>query len=202
MPAASARCSTAIIEGRDLEGPGSPLELTRAELKTIEHNLRDLHVRNAPAAKHLLLRLGDLKAGTPQSSTFPDDMTVEHVLPRKLSASSQWRGWYPDPEVRDACTHSLGNLVLVTKAQNDRASNLDFARKLDIYFNTPGAQIPILNEDLRGRTEWKTADIKTREAQLMRLIEELWGFDLAKLREQAHAAAARQSKSKGKRKRA
>ena len=194
--------STAIVEGRDLEGPGSPLELTRAELKTIEHNLRDLHVRNAPAAKHLLLRLGDLKAGTPQSSTFPDDMTVEHVLPRKLSASSQWRGWYPDPEVRDACTHSLGNLVLVTKAQNDRASNLDFARKLDIYFNTPGAPIPILNEDLRGRTEWKTADIKAREAQLMRLIEELWGFDLAKLREQAQEAAARQSKSKRKRKRA
>ena len=129
-------------------------------------------------------------------------MTVEHVLPRKLSATSQWRGWHPDPEIRDRCTQSLGNLVLVTKAQNDRAGNLDFARKLDIYFNFPGAPIPILNEDLRGRTEWKTADIKAREAQLMQLIEELWKLDLPKLREQAQEAAARQSKSRRKRKRA
>ena len=194
--------ATAIAEGGDLEGAGSPLELTRAELKTIEHNLRDLHVRNAPAAKHLLLRLGDLKAGMPQSSMLPEDITVEHVLPRKLSASSQWRGWYPDPEIRDACTHSLGNLVLVTKSQNDRASNLDFARKLEVYFNTPGAPIPILNEHLRGRTEWKTADVKAREGQLMQLVEELWKLDLPKLREQAREAAAQQPKSKRRRRRA
>ena len=96
----------------------------------------------------------------------------------------------------------LGNLVLVTKTQNDRAGNLDFARKLDIYFNFPGAPIPILNEDLRGRTEWKTADIQAREAQLMQLIEELWKLDLPKLREQAQEAAARQSKSRRGRKRA
>ena len=194
--------AAAIADGSDLDGPGSPLELTRPELKTIEYNLRDLHLRNAPAAKHLLLRLGDVRAGAPESSTLPGDMTVEHVLPRKLSATSQWRGWHPDPETRDRCTQSLGNLVLVTKTQNDRAGNLDFARKLDIYFNTPGAPVPILNEDLRGRTEWKTADIQAREAQLMQLIEELWKLDLPKLREQAQEAAARQAKSRRKRKRA
>jgi hypothetical protein len=194
--------AAAIADGSDLDGPGNPLELTRPELKTIEYNLRDLHLRNAPAAKHLLLRLGDVKAGAPESSTLPGDMTVEHVLPRKLSATSQWRGWHLDPEIRDRCTQSLGNLVLVTKTQNDRAGNLDFARKLDIYFNFPGAPIPILNEDLRGRTEWKTADIQAREAQLMQLIEELWKLDLPKLREQAQEAAARQSKSRRKRKRA
>jgi hypothetical protein len=89
--------TAAVANGSDLEGPGSPLELSRPELKTIEHNLRDLHLRNAPAAKHLLLRLGDVKAGAPESSTLPGDMTVEHVLPEKLSATSQWRGWHPTP---------------------------------------------------------------------------------------------------------
>ena len=48
------------------------------------------------------------------------------------------------------------------------------------------------NEDLRGRTEWKTADIKAREGQLMQLVEELWKLDLPKLREQAREAAAQQ----------
>src|SRR5262245_44637780 len=59
--------AAAIADGGALDGPGNPLELTRPELKTIEYNLRDLHVRNAPAAKHLLLRLGDAKAGRSES---------------------------------------------------------------------------------------------------------------------------------------
>lgn len=173
----------AIRDGRDLGQTDSPLELTRHELKTIQHNLRDLHDRNAPAAKHLLLRLNERKAGGAAFSLTPGEVTVEHVLPRKLGANSQWRAWHPDPAERERSTESLGNLVLVTKAQNDRAGNQDLARKLDVYFNTPGAPIPAINEDLRGRSQWLAADIKAREAELMRLIEELWSFDLAKLSE-------------------
>ena len=75
--------------------------------------------------------------------------------------------------------------MLVTKAQNDRAGNLELARKLDIYFGAQAAPIPAINEDLRGRTQWQGADIKAREAELLQLIEELWKFDLARLRESA-----------------
>lgn len=173
----------AIRNGENLDGPDSPLEFTRQELKTMQHNLRDLHARNAPAAKHLLMRLADQKAGAPQSLALPSDMTVEHVLPRKVGADSQWRGWHPDPEERERSIESLGNLVLVTKGQNDRAGNLDFGRKLDIYFDKRGGPVPSINEDLRGRSEWKGGEIKAREAELMALIEELWGFGLARLRE-------------------
>ena len=142
----------AIQAGDDVMGHDSPLQLTRAELRTIQHNLRDMHGRHSSTAKHLLLRLTDAKAGKPESLIAAGNMTVEHVLPKKLSAKSQWREWHPDPERRERCTDSLGNLVLVTKDQNDKAGNHDFARKLDIYFNTPGAPAVALNEDLRGRT--------------------------------------------------
>jgi hypothetical protein len=98
-----------------------------------------MHGRHASTAKHLLLRLTDAKAGKPQSSSLPSNMTVEHVLPKKLRAHSQWRDWHPDPEVRERCTDSLGNLVLVTKDQNDKAGNHEFARKLEVYFETRGA---------------------------------------------------------------
>jgi hypothetical protein len=173
----------AIRNGRDLDRADSPLELTRQELRAVQHNLRDLHERNAPAAKHLLMRLTEQKTGGAPFSLTPSEVTVEHVLPRKLGANSQWRVWHPDAAERERSTESLGNLVLVTKLQNDRAGNQDLARKLDVYFNTAGAPIPAINEDLRGRSQWLAVDIKAREAELIRLIEELWSFDLAKLSE-------------------
>jgi hypothetical protein len=180
---------TAIREGRDLDGADSPLEFSRQELRTIQHNLRDLHARNASTAKQILLRLTDVRAGGLQSLSLPNDMTVEHILPRTLRANCQWRECFPDPEERELCTESLGNLVLVTKAQNDKASNHDFARKLQVYFNTRGAPVPTINEDLRGRSQWKPADIHAREASMLQQIEELWQFGLGTPKTPARGAA-------------
>jgi hypothetical protein len=175
----------AIESGRDVTGKDSPLQLTRAELRTIQHNLRDMHGRHASTAKQLLLRLNDVKAGQPVSLSFPDDMTVEHVLPKKFGRSSEWRRWHPDPVDRELCTDSLGNLVLVTKDQNDRAGNLELARKLVVYFNTPDAPLVALNEDLRDRKEWKAREIRAREAEMFHLIEDLWQFSVSTPRAQA-----------------
>ena len=166
----------AIRKGGDLRGTDSPLAFVRQEQRTILHNLRDLHARNPPAAKHLLLRLCDVKAGEPLSLSLPVDMTVEHVLPRKLSARSEWRKWFPDPEERELCTEALGNLVLVTKSQNDRASNLGFARKQEIYFNTPGVPIALINEDLRAHRVWTADEIRQRDTELREQVEARWNF--------------------------
>jgi hypothetical protein len=191
--------ASAVRDDKDLDGPQSPLEFTRQELRTIQHNLRDLHARNPSTAKQLLLRLADIAAGEPVSLSLPEDMTVEHVLPRKLSMSSQWREWFPDPDVREQCTESLGNLLLVTKAQNDRASNHDFAHKLDVYFNTRNAPDVVINQDLRTRTEWKAREIKAREAELLQHIEALWKFGLTGSREQSQEVSG--GRRKGGRKR-
>ena len=185
--------TAAVRDGTDLDAPDSPLEFTRHELRTIQHNLRDLHERNPGTAKQLLLRLNDSIAGEMVSSTLPADMTVEHVLPRTLRADGPWRDWFPDPEVRELCTESLGNLLLVTKAQNDRAGNLDLTHKLEVYFNARNAPFVALNQDLRGREEWTVNDVKAREAKLLRRIEELWAFTPAPLREQTEDAAKRRS---------
>jgi len=175
----------AIQSGRDVMGKEGPLQLTRAELRTIQHNLRDMHARHASTAKHLLLRLNDAKAGKPVSSSFPDDMTVEHVLPKKFGRGSEWRRWHPDAVDRELCTDCLGNLVLVTKDQNDRAGNRELGHKLDVYFNTANAPVVALNADLHGRKEWKSRDIRAREADLLHLIEELWQFGVVVPRAQA-----------------
>jgi uncharacterized protein DUF262/uncharacterized protein DUF1524 len=163
----------AIRNDRNLKEAGSPIELAPQELRTIHHNLRDLHARSAPIAKLVLLRLNDHMAGRPQGLD-PKEMTVEHVLPRKPSANSQWRGWFRDPAERDKFTECIGNLVLTTKHQNDRAGNLDFDRKKDVLFATAGAPVMAVNDYVRGQSEWKVAQIVEREAALMRHLDQLW----------------------------
>ena len=105
----------AIHKGHDLRAAGSPLALTGAELRNIDYNLRDLHARSAQTCKLILLRLNDQILGRPQGLES-EGLTVEHVLPRKHGAGSEWRRWFPDPDERNTCTESLGNLVLATKA--------------------------------------------------------------------------------------
>ncbi|KAB2851763.1 MAG: DUF262 domain-containing protein [Hyphomicrobiaceae bacterium] len=166
---------SALRNGHDLKATPSPLELSNDELRTIDYNLRNLHARNASTAKLVLLRLNDRIAGAAQTIDVAS-ITVEHVLPRKHGANSRWRAWYPDPEEREQCTQSLGNLVLVSKAQNDKAGNLDFAHKQAVYFAANGPPVPAINESLRRQTEWKAAQVKAREAELLEVMRQLWSF--------------------------
>lgn len=172
----------AIRQGQDLKAAASPLGLTREEQGTIHYNLRDLHARSAPMAKMVLLRLNDQMAGGPQNLAL-GDLTVEHLLPRKPAANSRWREWFPDPVERGRCTESLGNLVLMTKAQNDKAGNLDFARKQDVLFkNGSGRALPV-NDYVRRQSEWKAEQIREREAEILHHLDRLWQIGQAR----AHA---------------
>ena len=138
-----------------------------------------MHGRHASTAKHLLLRLTDAIAGKPQSSVAAGqhDGRARAAQEARRQAASGATG-IPIPTERERCTDSLGNLVLVTKDQNDKAGNHEFARKLEVYFNTRGAPAVALNEGLRGRTQWKAREIRARETQLLQLVEELWRFGL------------------------
>lgn len=161
----------AIRTGQDLKRTGSPLALAREELRMVHHSLRDLHKRHAQMAKLVLLRLNDLLAGKPQRLNA-EEFTVEHLLPRKPGINSPWRAHFPDPADRERFTESLGNLVLVSKLQNDKAGNLDFTRKREVLFGT-GPHLPI-NEFVRRQTEWTAARIEAREAELLELLDRIW----------------------------
>jgi Protein of unknown function DUF262/Protein of unknown function (DUF1524) len=176
----------ALHQGDDLRVATSPLMLTRDEQGTIRHNLRDLHARSAPLAKLVLLRLNEEMAGRPQELPA-EDLTVEHILPRKPGANSRWRQWFPDPAERGRCTESLGNLVLMTRAQNDRAGNQDFAKKQQVLFAADGALTLPVNAYMRGQTEWRAAQIREREGELLAHLYRLW--DIAPPQRVAAAAS-------------
>jgi hypothetical protein len=161
----------ALRDGQDLRRPSSPLNLTGEESRMLNYNLRNLHKRQIKMAKFVLLRLNDVLAGEPQNLAT-DDLTVEHLLPRQPGVNSPWRTSFPDAGERDRYTGSLGNLVLATKAQNDKAGNLEFSRKKDALFGS-GPQFPV-NEFVRRQTEWKAPQIEEREGELLRCLDRLW----------------------------
>ncbi|RTL71708.1 MAG: DUF262 domain-containing protein [Hyphomicrobiales bacterium] len=171
-----AAITAALRRGEDVLAPGGPMALSGQEERTIRYNLRDLHARAPAIAKLVLLRLNDRVAGAPQRID-PDTLTVEHVLPRKHGPQSKWRQWFAEPQERAACTESLGNLILVTKAQNDRAANLELERKQAIYFNG-GAPVAALNEVLRPAKEWRPRDVRAREEVLFAHLDAIWAFGL------------------------
>ena len=170
--------------------PGEgPFQLTREEVRNISYHLRTLYRRDQQVCKLLLLRLNDEIA---RNTTVldPSDYSVEHVLPQRPGANSEWRRWFADAEERDACTESLGNLVAVTQRQNDRARNQDFARKREIYRGT--VDDPPVLAITRNAIEvevWRAQEIRAREAELLGMIRGIWGIDVEGIRPQARGAA-------------
>lgn len=169
----------AIRKGTALDAGHSPLEISREEQRNILYNLRRLHARSQLTCKLVLLRLNDELAGAAQNLA-PGDFTVEHVLPQKPGRNSAWRAWFPSADERETCTNSIGNLVLVTRQQNDRARNAELPRKLEVYFRTPGVKAPRITGELEGISEWRAPQILAREDRLLTLLRSMWQLESSK----------------------
>ena len=162
----------AIERGMPLHLDGGPLDLTNEETRNIRHNLRDLHRRSQLTCKLVLMRLDSEASGG--AGLNMEDLTVEHILPQKPARNSRWRDWCSDAEERLACTGSLGNLVLVPRALNERARNQDYERKLAIFFASDAPPLPTLTEELRSTTEWNATLVRAREERLVALLDAMW----------------------------
>jgi hypothetical protein len=176
----------AIRKGTVLDPRNSPLQIAKDEQRHIIYNLRRLHARSPLTCKLVLLRLNDELAGAPQH-LLPNDYTVEHILPQKPSRTSAWRTWFQSAEEREVCTDSIGNLVLVTRKQNERARNAELARKLDVYFRTPAALVPRITAELEGISEWRPTQVLAREERLLSVIKSMWQLDAPRAGEAAPA---------------
>jgi hypothetical protein len=169
----------AIKSGHDAALASSAFDISRDEQKTIGHHLKNIHRRNAPLAKLLLMRIEDELVGTPMAID-PALFSVEHVLPLRPAQTSNWRIDFPEGDVRDACQSCLGNLALVSVRQNDRAKNKDFAAKLAVYSEMePGFPTVVSNASIYVAKAWRVADIRAREAMMLGVIARLWRVDVA-----------------------
>ncbi|MFT3729963.1 MAG: DUF262 domain-containing HNH endonuclease family protein [Hyphomicrobium sp.] len=167
-----------IRSGAPIDTSHPVLQMSREEMRGIAFHLRDFHKRNPKVCKLLLMRLGDEMAGE-MDAVDPDLYTIEHVLPQRPSASSTWRQMFASPEERVQLVDSLGNLVLITQQENDRARNASWQEKKEIYARA-SAKAPLLaiTRDVLAEPEWRKAQIEAREMRLLALLDELWRIDL------------------------
>jgi Protein of unknown function (DUF1524) len=123
------------------------------------------------------MRLEEELVGATLSIT-PSNLTVEHVLPVRPAASSEWKRLFADAEQRAECQASLGNLALITPRQNDRAKNKEFGEKLEIYREAQPNYVPLRsNQDILNSTGWRAEDIRAREQRLFDIVSRIWQID-------------------------
>lgn len=95
--------------------------------------------------------------------------TLEHILPRKPASGTNWLKDFSE-EQRAQLTHKLGNMTLLTLANNGRAKNLDFERKKKVYSRT---FLPI-TRDLAAQTGILPDYLSARHEQMVRgILQEL-----------------------------
>ena len=168
---------TAVRRGTAFDEDGHVFTVRREEVRKIAHNLKDPHVRSAPMCKLLLLRLGDEMDGV-LTRVDASALTVEHVLPQRPPVSSEWRKLFPDAKERELCTNSIGNLVLVGQAVNERVRNRDFAGKRELLADVP--DLPAITREAIDGASWDAARVRSREARLMGLLSDMLGIDLGR----------------------
>lgn len=129
----------------------------------IEAALKSNNFYNLGMAKFALLRLELLASEMDQVRPL-SAKSIEHVLPQKPKAGSDWLTWNVDVDV-PKYVHAIGNLVLLSKGKNSSASNKNFADKKETYLKPRFVDFP-RSAGVLALTEWsrKTIDERTAEA--------------------------------------
>jgi len=130
---------------------------------------------NASLCKYILLRLDALLSDGSARYDFPT-ISVEHVLPQKPLANSEWLKRFPG-DARNRYLHQLGNLVLLSKQKNHDANNYDFARKKAVYFsNRQGISPFALTSQVIREPEWTPAVIQKRQHEMVSKLANYWNL--------------------------
>ena len=159
-----------IEQGADLSGEASPLQLKQDEKTGILHRL-DGGIYNMP----LLMRLNSLLYEGEPPDDPPWATSIEHVLPQNPSADSEWMRNFPDETERVRWTHSLANLVLLSRRKNSQASNWDFQRKKEVYFLPSNGISPFaLTNGVASKSEWTPAVLERRQRELIDALKKEW----------------------------
>jgi hypothetical protein len=122
----------------------------------------------------VLLRL-DSELSDGMANYHHPRITVEHVMPQKLKEGSQWKTWCPTNEEHQELIHCLGNLALLSRTKNSAASNYDFKKKKDTYFNSKeGHTAFVLTSQIIQEAEWTPEIIRKRQDKLVAKLVNVW----------------------------
>ena len=170
------RITSALEKHEDIFRKNSPLMLEDSERRGFYWELMDGPVYKILASKNcatLLLRLDALLSSGDARYNY-EHITVEHVLPQEPAKGSQWLTWFPRRPMRDKWVHKIGNLVLLARKMNSAASNCDFKKKKEKYFNEKKASPFAITSQVLNHQEWSSQIIKDRHENLVELLAQHW----------------------------
>ena len=161
------------IQDENLERVRESLELSEDEKRSIITFLDGPVYETAQVRKLLLLRLDGLLAGS--GATYEEGrVTIEHVLPQKPRKRSKWIESFPEDAERDAWTHRLANLVLLSRSRNSQASNFEFDKKKREYFRPESISPFALTMGVVKEDEWTPNVLKNRQNMLLDKLTSEW----------------------------
>ena len=163
----------AIERDEDLWLKEGPLQLWDSEKTEIANALEGPIYLQTRVRLPVVLRLDSLLADAGahyQHSTI----TIEHVLPQNPAPCSQWLERFPDTEERTYWTHRLANLVLLSWRKNTSASNREFDRKKQEYFQRKGVTPFALTTQVVNESEWTPTVLERRQRELIDALKKEW----------------------------
>ena len=102
------------------------------------------------------------------------DATVEHVLPRKPEERSDWLVAWSDITERQTLTETLGNMVLLSKTDNQKLGRQDYADKHRMIFASPRSPVFAITRDIEGIRAWTPQVVVDRTERLVGLLRDCW----------------------------
>lgn len=168
-----ARIADEVTNPKSLFAARGPLALSKDECRKTAQRLVG-RFGSFSQRRAIALRLNaEIEGGEPLG---PDSgATVEHVLPRNLPDDSPWQNAWPNlASHRDLC-ETLGNFVLLSQKDNQRADNKSFSEKKALYFEN-GEPEYALTRDLKQQPNWTPETVRTRTRQLADIIIQAWNI--------------------------
>lgn len=170
---------TWIMGGKDVLSLGSPIHLTNKEIDTTLETLKGDVYENARTRRMILLRL-DALVSDGVAKYDHKIITVEHVLPQNPEPTSQWvKEWIPDKEKRKELVHKLGNLALLSRQKNSRASNYELDKKKKEYFEVEGVSTFAITVHVLREDTWTEDVILKRQNKYIKALVEEWDLKKA-----------------------
>ncbi|WP_081235107.1 DUF262 domain-containing protein [Clavibacter tessellarius] len=132
---------TAILKTIESEKSGSGVVTAMEyDVADIREACRRANFYGAGYAKYLLIR-AEMQAAELDTPRQFLPRSIEHVLPQNPASTSQWKADFTDEEIAEL-VHSVGNLVLLSKAKNSSAQNKDFIDKKRTYLTPRVSDYP------------------------------------------------------------
>ena len=161
---------------RVLLSDSGPLALSREERREISNRLRSRFGAFAQRRAIALRMNAEIEGGVPLG---PDDgATVEHVLPKNLPEGSPWHNAWPNSAVHRDLVDSIGNFALLSQSTNQKADNLSFEEKRDLYF-VQGTPEFALTRDIQDKIAWTPEVTRKRTEHLAQIMENAWQLNRA-----------------------